>query len=103
MNTLPYANEVKEKKRERERENSLSVKLPHHGRQSTISDAFPSMSSNKLILFLSCQCVNIVQGDGNADFSDLATLVHSRLLTLEKDCRHDRLFILDPSARISGI
>ena len=23
--------------------------------------------------------MNIVQGDGNADFSDLATLVHSRL------------------------
>ena len=46
--------------------------------------------------------MNIVQGDGNADFSDLATLVHSRLAR-EKDCRRDRVFILDPYARISGI
>ena len=28
---------------------------------------------------MSCQCMNIVQGDGNAVFSHLATLVHSRL------------------------
>ena len=52
--------------------------------------------------------MNSVQGDGNAVFSYLATLVHSRLArlklqTLEKDCRGDRDFILDPYVRISGI
>ena len=45
-------------------------------------DASPSMISDKLILptqlqclEMSCQCVNIVQGDV---FSHLATLVHSK-------------------------
>ena len=42
--------------------------------------------------------MNIVQGDGNAVFSHLATLVHSRL-ALDKDCRGDRDFILDPYVR----
>ena len=48
-------------------------------------DASPSMISDKLILpsqlqclEMSCQCVNIVQGDGNTVFSHLATLVHSK-------------------------
>ena len=47
--------------------------------------ASPSMISDKLILptqlqclEMSCQCVNIVQGDGNLVFSHLATLVHSK-------------------------
>ena len=30
-----------------------------------------------------CQYVNTVQSDGNADFSDLATLVHSRLAQVQ--------------------
>ena len=47
--------------------------------------ASPSMISNKLILpsqlkclEMSCQCVNIVQGDVNTVFRHLATLVHSK-------------------------
>ena len=72
----------RERERERERERAREFFIGetlHHGRQRTISDAFSSMSSDKLMLFLGCQCVNIVQGDDNADFSNLATLVHSRL------------------------
>ena len=48
-------------------------------------DVSPSMISDKLILpsqlqclEMSCQCVNIVQGNANTDFSHLATLVHSK-------------------------
>ena len=56
MNTLPYANEIKEKEREREREKFFIVET-YHGRQRTISDAFSFMSSDKLMLFLGCQCL----------------------------------------------
>ena len=48
-------------------------------------DVSPSMISDKLILpsqlqclEMSCQYVNIVQGNGNTVFSHLATLVHSK-------------------------
>ena len=48
-------------------------------------DASLSMISDILILptqlqclEMNCQCVNIVQGDGNTVFSQLATLVHSK-------------------------
>ena len=54
MNTLPYANEIKEKERERE---FFIVETSHHGRQRTISDAFSFMFSDKLMLFLGCQCL----------------------------------------------
>ena len=52
--------------------------------------------------------MNIVQDDGNTVFSNLATLVHSKLArgklrTLEKDCRSDRDFILDPYVRIPEV
>ena len=57
MNTLPYANEIKEKEREREREREFFIgENSHHGCQRTISNAF-SMSSDKLMLFLGCHCL----------------------------------------------
>ena len=54
MYTLPYANEIKEKEKERE---FFIGETSHHGRQRTISDAFSSMSSDKLMLFPGCQCL----------------------------------------------
>ena len=85
MNTLLYANEIKERERERESEGILYRRYYHHRREHMNGDASPSMISDKLILpsqlqclEMSCQCVNIVQGDGNAVFSHLATLVHSK-------------------------
>ena len=44
--------------------------------------------------------MNIVQGDGNPGSFKARP---GKLLTLEKDCRRDPVFILDPCARISGI
>ena len=75
----------RKRKKEREREFFI-VDTSHHGRERMNSVASPSMFSDKLILLLSfqclemsCQCVNIVQGDGNAVFSHVAILVHSKL------------------------
>ena len=79
MNTLAYANEIKE------RERILYRRSDCQRRERMNDDASPSMISDKLILpsqlqclEMSCQCVNIVQGDGNTVFSHLATLVHSK-------------------------
>ena len=57
MHTLPYANEIKEKGREREREREFFiVEISHHGLdRSHEYDSSPSMSSDKLILLLSFQ------------------------------------------------
>ena len=78
-------------------------------------NASPSMISDKLILprqlqclEMSCQCVNIVQGDGNTVFSHLATLAHSKpargkLHTFQKDSQGDRTCMLSPSGRIPGL
>ena len=83
MNTLPYTNEIKEKERARER--ILYRRNDRHRRERMDSDASPSMISDKLILptqlqclEMSCQYVNIVQGDDDTVFSHLATLVHSK-------------------------
>ena len=104
MNTLPYANEIKEREREREREFfivELTVII-----ECMYGDVSPSMISDKLILpsqhqcvEMSCQCVNIVQGDGNTVFSHLATLVHSmhareRFIPSGRTPGGDRTFML---------
>ena len=48
MNTLPYANENKEKERW-----FFIVETSHHGRERMNSDASPSMSSDKLFSWVS--------------------------------------------------
>ena len=93
---ITYANEIKEKEREQER--ILYRQNDRHRRERMDGDASPSMISDKLILEMSCQCVNIVQGDVNTVFSHLATLVHSK--SARKDSRGDRTFMLSPSWRI---
>ena len=54
MNTLPYANEIKENERARA---FFIVDSSHHGRERVNNDVSPSMSSDKLILLLSFQCL----------------------------------------------
>ena len=78
-------------------------------------NAFPSVISDKLILpsqlkclEMSCQCVNIVQGDVNTVFRHLANpgsfkACPGKLYTFRKDSRGDRDFMLSPSGRIPGI
>ena len=72
-------------KRKRERERVLFRRNDRHRRERMDGDASPSMISDKLILpmqlqclEMSCQCMNIVHGDGNTVFSHLATRVHSK-------------------------
>ena len=103
-------------KRKRERENSLS-RYYHHRRERMNGDPPPSMFSNKLILpsqksqlqclEMSCQCVNIVQGDVNTVFRHLATLVHSKPAreSFIPSGRTPRVtgILLNPSGRIPGI
>ena len=74
-----------QRERERARERILYRWNDRHRRERIDGDASPSMISDKLILptqfqclEMSCQCVNIVQGDGNTVFSHLAILVHSK-------------------------
>ena len=74
----------------------------------------PSMISNKLILpsqlqclGMSCQCMNIVQGDVNTVFRHLATLVHSKPAreSFGPSGRTPGVteILLSPSGRIPGI
>ena len=110
MNTLLYANEIKE----RERENSLSLKRRHH-RERMNGDVSPFMISDKLTLPSQLQCLSRNELPMREYCSGrwqhfLATWqpwfiqsLPGKASYLPKDSRGDRTFMLSPSRRIPGI